>query len=170
VKRDERVGNGDHVVRAGRRHEAMPHRQAGAPLLVVDVRTRHIADSRSRLYAPPVSSDLNDFLQRYADDVYHARDARAATRYIADPCVRHEHGHLVTMSLADNIARIASFLETAEEVSFSTALNVGNGEHIASAYEVIIGDRTMSGIEIFRVVDGKIVETWNSTVQPGLWG
>ncbi|HEX9259801.1 MAG TPA: nuclear transport factor 2 family protein [Acidimicrobiales bacterium] len=117
-----------------------------------------------------MTADLNDFLQRYADEVYHARDAQAAARFIADPCVRHEHGHLVTMSLADNIARIESFFERAREMSFSPALNVSDGEHIACAYEIAAGDQTMSGIEIFRVVDGKIVETWTSTIQPGGWG
>ena len=29
---------------------------------------------------------------------------------------------------------------------------------------------TMSGIEVFRVIDDRIVETWNSTVQPNRWG
>lgn len=30
--------------------------------------------------------------------------------------------------------------------------------------------QTLSGIEIFRVVDGKITETWNSSIQAGAWG
>jgi hypothetical protein len=47
-----------------------------------------------------------EFIHRYNDDVYTAGDAQAAARYLADPCLRHEPGALVTMSLADNIARI----------------------------------------------------------------
>jgi predicted SnoaL-like aldol condensation-catalyzing enzyme len=118
--------------------------------------------------------DLQDFLQRYTEEVYLARDPEAAARFIADPCLRHEHGHLVTMSLADNITRIRHFLDSASELSFSNAKVVDDGEHLVSCFDITMGSgdeaRTVSGIEVFRVVDGKIVETWNSSVQPGAWG
>lgn len=118
--------------------------------------------------------DLQEFLQRYTDEVYLARDPEAAARFIADPCLRHEHGHLVTMSLADNIARIRAFLDTASELEFSNAVVVADGEHLVSCFDITMGSgesaRTVSGIEVFKVVDGRITETWNSSVQPGAWG
>lgn len=118
--------------------------------------------------------DLNEFLQRYTDEVYLARDPEAAARFIADPCLRHEHGHLVTMSLADNIERIRHFVESVDELAFSNAVVVTDDEHLVSCFDITMGSgpdaRTVSGIEVFRVVDGKITETWNSSVQPGAWG
>lgn len=118
--------------------------------------------------------DLADFLQRYTDDVYTARDPEAAARYIADPCLRHEHGHLVTMSLAENVARVRAFLDSAPAATFTTRVVVQDGEFVTGCYDVTIGEgpdaQVLSGIEVFRVVDGKIAETWNSTVQPGAWG
>jgi predicted SnoaL-like aldol condensation-catalyzing enzyme len=43
-----------------------------------------------------------------------------------------------------------------------------------SCFDITIGDgpeaRVVSGIEVFRIVDGLITETWNSSVQPGAWG
>lgn len=118
--------------------------------------------------------DLTDFLQRYTDDVYIARNPEAARNFIADPCLRHEHGHLVTMSIDDNVARIGDFLARATTMNFDNMVVVKDETHVASAYNISFGNgddvQTVSGIEIFRVVNGKITETWNSAIQPGAWG
>lgn len=117
---------------------------------------------------------LTDFLQRYTDDVYMARDPEAARKYIADPCLRHEHGHLVTMSIDENVARVRDFLARATTMRFDNVVMVQDDTHVASAYDITFGNgdalQTVSGIEIFRVVDGKITETWNSSIQAGAWG
>ena len=118
--------------------------------------------------------NLTEFLQQYTDDVYLARDPEAARQYIADPCLRHEHGHLVTMSIDENVARVRDFLARATTMQFDNVVLVDDGVHVASAYNITFGGgdslQTVSGIEIFRVVDGKITETWNSAIQPGAWG
>jgi len=118
--------------------------------------------------------ELAEFIQQYTEDVYGKRDPEAATRYIADPCLRHEHGQLVTMPLADNIARIRGFLDQAAELTFDTPILLSDGEYLASCYNATIGSgesaRTVSAVEVFRVVDGKITETWNTPPQPGAWG
>ena len=118
--------------------------------------------------------DLHAFIQAYTDTVYHARDAEAASRFIADPCIRHEHGHQVVMSLAENKARIAAFLAQAKDVRFEFATALAEGDLYASAYQFSFKadgkESTMSAIEIFRVRDGKIVETWNSAAGEGPWG
>ncbi|MBU3702962.1 MAG: ester cyclase [Ilumatobacteraceae bacterium] len=117
---------------------------------------------------------LTDFLRRYTDDVYMARDPEAARQYIADPCLRHEHGHLVTMSIDENVARVRDFLARATTMRFDNVVVVQDDAHVASAYDITFGNgdalQTVSGIEIFRVVEGKITETWNSSIQAGAWG
>lgn len=118
--------------------------------------------------------NLTDFLQRYTDEVYIARNPEAAREYIADPCLRHEHGHLVTMSIDENIARVRDFLTRATTLRFDNVVVVQDNSHVASAYNITFGNgealQTVSGIEIFRVENGKITETWNSAIQPGAWG
>ena len=118
--------------------------------------------------------DLHAFIQEYTDAVYHERNPDAADRYIADPCIRHEHGHRVVMSLADNKERIAGFLASATELRFENAAAVAEGDLYAAAYQFsFISDgteSTLSGIEIFRIQDGKITETWNSAAGEGPWG
>jgi predicted SnoaL-like aldol condensation-catalyzing enzyme len=118
--------------------------------------------------------NLIDFLQRYTDEVYLARNPEAARKYIADPCLRHEHGHLVTMSIEENIRRVRDFLAHASRMDFENAVLVADDQLVASAYNITFGNgdevQTVSGIEIFRVENGKITETWNSSAQPGAWG
>jgi predicted SnoaL-like aldol condensation-catalyzing enzyme len=118
--------------------------------------------------------DLHSFIQEYTEAVYHARDPAATARFIADPCIRHEHGHRVVMSLADNTARIAEFLERASSVRFEYAVALAEGDLYSTAYQVrFVSDgqeQTLSGMEIFRVQHAKIVETWNSAPGAGPWG
>jgi predicted SnoaL-like aldol condensation-catalyzing enzyme len=118
--------------------------------------------------------DLHRFIAEYTEAVYHRKDPEAAARFIADPCIRHEHGHRVVMTLAENKARIAAFLASASAPRFRFVTATAEGEMYASAYECTFetdtGQTTLSGIEIFRVVDGKITETWNTAAGEGPWG
>lgn len=118
--------------------------------------------------------DLHAFLEEYTDAVYHAADAEAAGRFIADPCIRHEHGHQVVMTLAENKARIAGFIAQAGVPAFTNRIVLAEGSLVASAYEFTFGPAdnrtTLSGLEIFKVEDGKITETWNAAAGQGPWG
>jgi predicted SnoaL-like aldol condensation-catalyzing enzyme len=115
--------------------------------------------------------DLGDFLNRYTDEVYRDRDAGAARRFIADPCVRHEAGERLVMSLDENVKRIEGFLGQYPDVSIANRHVVADGEHVVTCYEIGLGGGTaISGIEVFRVVNDLIVETWNSKAAEGAWG
>jgi predicted SnoaL-like aldol condensation-catalyzing enzyme len=115
--------------------------------------------------------DLRDFLDRYTDDVYQARNAEAARRFIADPCLRHESGELISLSLDDNVKRVTSFLAQYPAARFVNRHVLVDVEHITTCYDIHLDNRvTISGMEIFRVVDGLIVETWNAKPGQGAWG
>ena len=51
---------------------------------------------------------------------------------------------------------------------------MAEGDLYAAAYQFSFmadgQESTLSGMEIFRVRDGKIVETWNSAAGEGPWG
>ena len=118
--------------------------------------------------------DLHAFIQEYTDVVYHAANPEAAARFIADPCIRHEHGQRVMMSLAENTARIAGFLASVRNPRFEYIAALAEGNLYASAYQFSFEqdgrEQTLSGIEIFKVEGGKITETWNSPAGQGAWG
>ena len=119
-------------------------------------------------------TNLHDFIAEYTEAVYHQRDPEAAGRFIADPCLRHEHGHQVVMSLAENKQRIGGFIAAVQDLRFENAVALAEGEYYATAYQFSFArdgaTQTLSGIEIFRVQGGKITETWNSAAGQGPWG
>lgn len=115
--------------------------------------------------------DLAEFFQRYTDVVYTARDAEAARQFIADPCLRHESGELITMALDDNVARIAGYFDRFPTLHFTNRLLAHDGEYVTTCYDMDMGDgQVVSGMEVLRVVDGRITETWNSHPAAGAWG
>lgn len=119
--------------------------------------------------------DLKRFIQDYTEQVYHAQDAEAAARFIADPCIRHEHGHQVVMTLAENKKRIAGFFTQFANARFTYVAEVAEGNLYSAAYQCEFTDpagerQTFSGIEIFKIEDGKITETWNPAAGQGPWG
>jgi predicted SnoaL-like aldol condensation-catalyzing enzyme len=118
--------------------------------------------------------DLHRFIAEYTEAVYHQKNPEAAGRFIADPCIRHEHGHREVMTLEENKARIGGFLASVANPRFRFVSAAAEGELYASAYEFTFetdtGSTTLSGIEIFRIQDGRITETWNSPVGEGPWG
>ena len=97
--------------------------------------------------------DLNDFLDRYTNEVYMARDAEAARRFIADPCFRHESGELVTMSLADNVERLRGFIEQFPNYSFVNRHVVTDETNVVSCYDLDFGNGSLvSGLEVFTEI------------------
>jgi predicted SnoaL-like aldol condensation-catalyzing enzyme len=124
---------------------------------------------RSRRYHRRM--DLREFVDRYLTEVYVARDAEAARRFIADPCLRHEHGELVVLSLDDNIARITGFLQEFPEIVFTNRLVVADADHVVAVADFDLGNgQVLSAVEAFKVENGKITETWNTKPAPGAWG
>jgi predicted SnoaL-like aldol condensation-catalyzing enzyme len=117
---------------------------------------------------------LKQFSRQYTDEVYHTQDPAALERFVADPCIRHEHGHRLSMSLAENRARVAGFLQQCKDPRFEFIVEQEEGEYYSGVYQFTFegadGPQTLSGIEIFRVVDGKITETWNAAAGEGPWG
>lgn len=98
--------------------------------------------------------DLKRFIQDYTEQVYHAGDAEAAGRFIADPCIHHEHGHRVVMTLAENKKRIAGFFAQFRDARFTYIAELADGDLYSAAYQCEFtgpaGERqTFSGIEIF---------------------
>jgi predicted SnoaL-like aldol condensation-catalyzing enzyme len=122
-----------------------------------------------RWYGPGM--DLVAFLDDYINEIYVARDAQAARRFIADPCLRHEHGELLIMSMEQNIERITAFLHKHPDLTFVNRCVIADDAHVVTCYDATLENgRTISGVEVFKVVDGKVTETWNGMPGTGAWG
>ena len=77
-----------------------------------------------------------DVIRRYTEDVWNGADPDAMATFVADPCLRHEAGHLDTMDLATNRARLVETLARFPELAIVNRELLADGERVASCYEL----------------------------------
>jgi predicted SnoaL-like aldol condensation-catalyzing enzyme len=111
---------------------------------------------------------------RYLDVLYNQRRLDLIPALIADPTWRHHAGEVKQLSLEESVARLEATLELCPVLRFDIALLHEGGDMVTVAWNGASTQTngtsyTYCGIEIFRVVDGQIVEIWNSRETGGHW-
>jgi len=108
--------------------------------------------------------------------VWNKRDFALAEEMMGDNVVRHEVGEAVVLTHDQAVKRIVDHWEMFDELRFDLNLEVAgdDGEHVAIVYQspMRLKDGTqvdVGSMEIFRVVDGRIVEVWNCGHKLGVW-
>ena len=108
--------------------------------------------------------------------VWNERDFDLAEELMGDSVVRHEVGEAQTLTHEQAVQRIVDNWAMFDKLRFDLNLVVAgdDGEHVAIVYqspmELKDGTKTSVGsMEIFRVVDGRIVEVWNCGYKQGVW-
>jgi len=108
--------------------------------------------------------------------VWNRRDFALAEELMGDNVVRHEVGEAVVLTHDQAVKRIVDHWEMFDELRFDLNLVVAgdDGEHVAIVYQspMRLKDGTqvdVGSMEIFRVVDGRIVEVWNCGHKLGVW-
>lgn len=116
----------------------------------------------------PAMATLTDLMDRYID-VYHERDEAGFRAMVADGCIRHDPGSTKVVPIGDNVARFWAFHEQFPNARFTNAVVFEQGDVVTVGFTIEQGDTVLSGIEIFRFADGRIVEVWNAPAGPGAW-
>ncbi|MGH8973947.1 MAG: ester cyclase [Acidimicrobiia bacterium] len=95
---------------------------------------------------------------------------------VADPCLRHHPGRVETLTPAENEERVRAGRDRFPGVAFENAVLTAAGEYVTSCFTMRWNDpdapggrHERAGIEVFRVVDGRIAETWNAEPGEGPW-
>ncbi|ORA20993.1 nuclear transport factor 2 family protein [Mycobacterium arosiense] len=108
--------------------------------------------------------------------VWNERNIELAEDLLGDTVIRHEVGGARTLSHGEAVQRVVDMWKLAESLHFDLNIVIegDDGEHVAIVYDstIITKDGTetnIAGIEVFRVVDGKITEVWNGGYQQGVW-
>jgi len=136
--------------------------------------------------------DARAIVAEYVERVWNRGDSSAVVELCADPYVRHDAGRSRMMSHADQLHRVTSEREmgTAADgrsLRFETLLLAGDGQDVTWVWNMtgptgtelaesgvtaeVVGDELrICGIEVFRVVEGRIAEVWNSPPMAGHWG
>lgn len=133
-----------------------------------------------------------EVVAEYVERVWNLGDGSAVVELCADPYVRHDAGRTRVMSHAEQLHRVTSeraagTAADGRSLRFETLLLVGDGRDVTwiwnmtgpagselagsgVAAEVVGDELRVCGMEVFRVVEGRITEVWNSPPMPGHWG
>jgi predicted SnoaL-like aldol condensation-catalyzing enzyme len=123
-----------------------------------------------------VSRSAREVVELYNLVVWNERDFALAEELMGDTVIRHEVGEAQTLTHEQAVQRIVDHWALFETVRFDLNLVVAgdDGEHVAIVYqspmELKDGTKTdVGGMEIFRVIDGRITEVWNCGYKQGIW-
>jgi predicted SnoaL-like aldol condensation-catalyzing enzyme len=123
-----------------------------------------------------VTRTAREVVELYNLVVWNERDFALAEELMGDTVIRHEVGKALTLTHRQAVQRIVEHWEMFDKVRFDLNVVVAgdDGEHVAIVYQSTMtakdGARIDIGsLEIFRVVDGRIIEVWNCGHGQGVW-
>ncbi|BDX33318.1 hypothetical protein TUM20985_38650 [Mycobacterium antarcticum] len=117
-----------------------------------------------------------EVVEAYNLVVWNERDFALAEELMGETVTRHDVGEATVLTHAQAVARIVDHWDMFTAIRFDLNLVVAgdDGEHVAVVYQspMELKDGTKADIasmEIFRVVDGRIIEVWNCGYKQGVW-
>jgi predicted SnoaL-like aldol condensation-catalyzing enzyme len=123
-----------------------------------------------------VTRSAREVVELYNLVVWNKRDIALADDLMGDSVIRHDVGEAITLTHEQAVQRIVDTWEMFDKLWFDLNLVVAgdDGEHVAIVYESPMTlkdgtETTISSMEIFRVVDGRIIEVWNCGYKQGVW-
>ena len=186
----QRIGRGlmemaeDHYRARGFQGMQLTVRADNAPARALyDSLGYHAVERRVRMWkefvtASPVQKSAANLrvVERWTNEVWNSGRLELVPELVAENCLRHDPGKPPrTVSVAENLERIASFRKQIPDLHFRNDDLVADGDRVVARFTMTGSDPekderfVFSGIEIFRVVAGRIVETWSSETASGPW-
>ena len=112
-------------------------------------------------------------LERYWDEVNNAGRVELIRDICADPIVRHDPKGVATrLSHDEQIARVQFGLDEMG-VHIDRVITHADDTFVTSIWNMQMtkkGGLEMCGIEVFKIVDGRLAECWNTPYAEGQWG
>ena len=123
-----------------------------------------------------MTRSAREVVELYNNVVWNERDFALGDELLGDTVIRHEVGESHTLTHEQAVNRVVAMWALVDELRFDLLLvSAGDdGEHVSIVYEsyMTLKDGTknsISSLELFRVVDGRITEVWNCGYKQGVW-
>jgi predicted SnoaL-like aldol condensation-catalyzing enzyme len=123
-----------------------------------------------------MTRSAREVVELYNLVVWNERDFALADELMGDSVIRHDVGEAHTLTHEQAVERIVDTWDVFDKLRFDLNIVVAgdDGEHVAIVYESPMTTKdgtetTISSMEIFRVVDGRITEVWNCGYKQGVW-
>jgi predicted SnoaL-like aldol condensation-catalyzing enzyme len=108
--------------------------------------------------------------------VWNERDFDLAEELMGDTVIRHDVGESHTLTHDQAVQRVKDTWSMFATLHFDLNLVVAgdDGEYVTVVYQSPMTstdghETTISSMELFRVVDGRITEVWNCGYKQGVW-
>ncbi len=106
--------------------------------------------------------------------VWNERDFALADELLGETVTRHDVGEVKVLTHEEAVNRVVEHCAMFESIRFDLNLVVADDEHVAIVYQSPMRtadgtELTISSMEMFRVVDGRITEVWNCGYKQGVW-
>ncbi len=107
----------------------------------------------------------------YIDEVWNKGRIELVPQLCAEIVVRHDANSVTRLTQAEQIARIEHNYRELQPW-FEVVILAGDARDVTLVWNVTGRDPAwrLCGVEIFRVIDGKISEVWNTPYVDGAWG
>jgi predicted SnoaL-like aldol condensation-catalyzing enzyme len=123
-----------------------------------------------------MTRSAREVVELYNLAVWNERDFALADELMGETVIRHEVGEATTLTHEQAVQRIVDHWEMFDTIRFDLKLVVAgdDGQHVAIVYQSPMtlkegSTLTISSMEIFRVVDGRITDVWNCGYKQGVW-
>ena len=124
-----------------------------------------------------MSNDVNQVLgavERYNYELWNERRFDLADEIIGEEMIRNSPGSREVLSRDLAVARIRSLWQGYDRMAFTLRHTVTQGDLCTIIYQADLRkhdgtEHAIASIEVFRVANGRIVEVWNNTHDPGWW-
>jgi hypothetical protein len=123
-----------------------------------------------------MTRSAREVVELYNLVVWNERDFALADELMGETVIRHEVGEATTLTHEQAVQRIVDHWEMFDTIRFDLNLVVAgdDGQHVAIVYQspMTLKDGTKTDVgsmEIFLVVDARVVEVWNCGYKQGVW-
>jgi hypothetical protein len=123
-----------------------------------------------------MSRTAREVVELYNLVVWNDRDFDLAEELMGESVIRHEVGEAQILTHEQAVQRVIDHWQMFDKLRFDLNLVVAGDdeEHVAIVYQSPMTlkdgmETTISSMEIFRVVDGRITEVWNCGYKQGVW-
>lgn len=112
----------------------------------------------------------NEIVGLYIEQAWNQSRAELVRELCANPITRHYAGGTTQLSHDEQIARITK-VNAEKGPQFSEVCRFTDGVYVTSVWNnTYAHGGTTCGIEVFKVVDGRITDVWNpKTYEEGTW-